>query len=126
MVSKVDGVGPVVTDEMATIVAVVAEAVAVGLCDGKQSASTPRLGWYPSEEGVTVPIAPLCGSGETARWRGPDCGERTKGNKSREHHDTRLKILSAFMYYLTLDSRPGWIYPVKEIERKFDEEELGP
>jgi hypothetical protein len=52
MVTKVVGVGPVVTDEMATRGTVVAEAVAVGLCDGKQSASTPRLGWYPRKKAL--------------------------------------------------------------------------
>jgi hypothetical protein len=52
MVTKVVGVGPVVMDEMATRGAVVAEAVAIGLCDGKQSASTPRLGWYPRKKAL--------------------------------------------------------------------------
>jgi hypothetical protein len=52
MVTKMVGVGPVVTDEIATRGAAVAEAVAVGLCDGKQSASTPRLGWYPMKKAL--------------------------------------------------------------------------
>jgi hypothetical protein len=52
MVTMVVGVGPVVIDEMATRGAVVAEAVAVGLCDGKQSASTPRLARYPRKKAL--------------------------------------------------------------------------